>query len=153
MHDEAEIFRELAPLLRVRPEIKDICRFGAQWASQHDAQARGWAAFHIVTLGGRLLDVGNRVGIPLKVGDAVILPHGGPHTVRARSTKSGPTTLIRIARRLHDEILIKTNVDGEPTPRSFVAGSFSSMPMATWCSRLCRLSWFSRRIAGAKRPD
>ena len=25
MHDEAEIFRRLAPLLRVRPDIKDIC--------------------------------------------------------------------------------------------------------------------------------
>ena len=114
MYDEAEIFRELAPLLRVRPEIKDICRFGAQWASQHDAQARGWAAFHIVTFGGCLLDGGDRVGIPLKAGDAVILPHGGPHTVRARPTMPGPATLIRIARRLHDEILIKTNVDGEP---------------------------------------
>jgi hypothetical protein len=29
MH-EAEIFSELAPLLRVRPELQQICRFGAQ---------------------------------------------------------------------------------------------------------------------------
>jgi AraC family transcriptional regulator, activator of mtrCDE len=114
MYDEAEIFRELAPLLRVRPEIKDICRFGAQWASQHDAQARGWAAFHIVTRGGCLLDAADQVGIPLKAGDAAILPHGGPHTVRARPMVPGPATLIRIERRLHDEILVKTNVDGEP---------------------------------------
>ena len=27
MHNETEIFRELAPLLQVRPELQQICRF------------------------------------------------------------------------------------------------------------------------------
>jgi Cupin len=90
MRDEAEVFRGLAPLLRVRSEIKDICRFGAQWASKHGPEARGWGAFHIVTFGGCLLDVGDQIGIALKAGDAVICPtasrmsfaHGKRSTVR-----------------------------------------------------------------------
>jgi AraC family transcriptional regulator, activator of mtrCDE len=114
MHDEAEIFRELAPLLRVRPELKEICRFGAQWAAEQGPQAAGWAAFHIVTLGACLLDVGDQIGIPLKAGDAAVLPHGGPHNVRAWPTSVGPGSIIRVRRRLHDEIVVKSNVDGEP---------------------------------------
>lgn len=114
MDEEAEIFRELAPLLRVRPELKQICRFGAQWEAEHEPEKDGWAPFHIVTSGACLLDVGYRIGIPLKAGDAAVLPHGGPHTVRALPTAVGPTLVIRIHRRLHDELVVKSNVDGEP---------------------------------------
>jgi AraC family transcriptional activator of mtrCDE len=112
--DEAEIFRELAPLLRVRPELKEICRFGAQWASEHGSQSGGWAPFHIVTFGACLLEVGDGIAIPLKAGDAAVLPHGGPHTVRALPGAAGPTAPLHIHRRLHDEILVKSNVDGQP---------------------------------------
>jgi hypothetical protein len=28
-----------APRLRVRPELQHVCRFGAQWAFEHDRQA------------------------------------------------------------------------------------------------------------------
>src|SRR3979490_1758873 len=38
MYDAAEIFNELAPLLRVRPQLQQICRFGAQWSSQHEPE-------------------------------------------------------------------------------------------------------------------
>jgi AraC-like DNA-binding protein len=51
MYDETDIFTELAPLLRVRPELKEICRFGAQWAAKHEPDGSGWAPFHIVTHG------------------------------------------------------------------------------------------------------
>jgi len=81
MQDDAEIFQELAPLLRVRPELKDICKFGAQWASENPPQASGWAAFHIVTLGRCLLDAGDQIGIPLEARYVAILPHGGPPQV------------------------------------------------------------------------
>jgi hypothetical protein len=43
MYDEAEVFKELAPLLRVRPQLQQICRFGAQWSSQHEPEPEGWA--------------------------------------------------------------------------------------------------------------
>ena len=90
MH-EAEVFSELAPLLRVRPELQQICCFGAQWASEHGTEEDGWAPFHIVTCGSCLLDVGDRTGIELRAGDAAVLPHGGPHTVRALPTADGST--------------------------------------------------------------
>jgi AraC family transcriptional activator of mtrCDE len=124
MRNDAEIFRELAPLLRVRPELQQICRFGAQWVSEHEPEAGGWAPFHIVTFGVCLLDVGERVGIRLEAGDAAVLPHGGPHTVRALPTAAGPTSAVRIQRRLHDELVVKSNVDGEPDTKLI-------------CGRLC----------------
>jgi AraC family transcriptional activator of mtrCDE len=124
MDDEAEIFRELAPLLRVRPQLKEICQFGTQWVSEQASGERGWAPFHIVTLGACLLDVGDRTGILLKAGDAVVLPHAGPHVVRALPTAGGLPAALRIQRRLHDEILMKSNVDGEPDTKLI-------------CGRLC----------------
>lgn len=114
MQDEADIFRELAPLLRVRPELQQLCRFGAQWASEHEAEGKGWAPFHIVTLGGCLLDVGERVGILLEAGDVAVLPHGGRHTVRALPTAAGSSAALRVQQRRHDALVVKSNVDGEP---------------------------------------
>jgi AraC family transcriptional activator of mtrCDE len=111
---EAQIFSELAPLLRVRPELQQICRFGAQWASEHGPEAGGWAPFHIVTRGACLLDLGDRTTVELKASDAAVLPHGGPHTVRALPTAMGPTTVPCTHRRLHDELVVKSNVEGEP---------------------------------------
>jgi AraC family transcriptional activator of mtrCDE len=124
MRDDADIFRELAPLLRVRPELQQICRFGAQWASGHEPEGRGWAPFHIVTHGGCLLDAGDRIGIQLKAGDVAVLPHGGRHTVRALPTAGGAASVLRVHRRLHDELVVKSNVDGEPDTKLI-------------CGRLC----------------
>jgi hypothetical protein len=45
----------LAPLLRVRPELQYICRFGDQWASPHAAEPDAWAPFHVVTDGACVL--------------------------------------------------------------------------------------------------
>lgn len=114
MNNEAEIFQGLAPLLQVRPELQQICRFGAQWVSEHGPEARGWAPFHIVTYGACLLDVGDQAGILLKAGDAAVLPHGGPHTVRALPMADGPAAPLRVERRLHDNLVVKTNVAGDP---------------------------------------
>jgi AraC family transcriptional activator of mtrCDE len=111
-------------MLRVRPELQAICRFGAQWASGHEAEGRRWAPFHIVTLGGCLLDVGDRIGIRLHAGDVAVLPHGTPHTVRALPTAGGPASALRVNRRLYDELVVKTNVEGEPDTKLI-------------CGRLC----------------
>jgi hypothetical protein len=126
MYNEAEIFRELAPLLQVRPELKQICRYGAQWGSEHEPEAAGWAPFHIVTFGECLLDVGNRVGIPLKAGDAAALPHGGPHTIRAHPASMGSASILRVHRRLYDELPVNSNVDGEPDTKLFAVVCASS---------------------------
>src|SRR5260370_41687336 len=46
----------MAPLLRVRPELQDLCRFASQWDTVHEAEPPGWAQFHIVTKGRFLLE-------------------------------------------------------------------------------------------------
>jgi AraC family transcriptional regulator, activator of mtrCDE len=114
MYEEAQIFKELAALLRVRPQLQQICRFGAQWSSQHGPEPDGWAPFHIVTSGACLLDVGDRYGIALRAGDVAVLPRGGAHTVRALPTATGPASVVRLERRLYDELVVKSNLDGEP---------------------------------------
>ena len=124
MREAGEVFRGLAPLLRARPELQHICLFGAQWASEHGPEAAGWAPFHIVTFGACLLEMGGRPGVVLKAGDAAVLPHGGPHTVRALPTATGPHSALRVSRRLHDDLVVKSNVDGEPDTKLI-------------CGRLC----------------
>jgi AraC family transcriptional activator of mtrCDE len=103
MKVDADIFRGLAPLLRVRPELQVICQFGAQWEAKHVAEPQGWAPFHIA----------DRVGVPLAAGEVAVLPRGGAHTIRSLPGAAGSPTIIRVQRRLYDELLLKTNVDGE----------------------------------------
>jgi AraC family transcriptional activator of mtrCDE len=75
---------ELAPLLRVHPELEDFCRFGGSWTSDHDAAPQGIAYFHIVTRGRCLLDRPGSESLELAEGDVLILPHGDNHAVRSR---------------------------------------------------------------------
>jgi hypothetical protein len=70
----------LAPLLRVRPELQDICRFGDDWESWHDAAQPGWAVVH----GECLIDRPGHATMRLKAGDILLLPHGGAHLTRGR---------------------------------------------------------------------
>ena len=37
----------LAQLLRVRPELQQLCRFGAQWSSDHSSEAEGLGALSL----------------------------------------------------------------------------------------------------------
>ena len=109
---EAALFEALAPLLRVRPELQNICRFGAQWASPHAPEPEGWAPFHIVTAGRCRLDIPNSAPLTLTAGDVAILPHGGPHTVEALPSAAGTSAPVRSLPRAFDSIVTKTNVDG-----------------------------------------
>ncbi len=109
---EAEIFAALAPLIRVRPELQNICRFGAQWAAPHLPEPEGWAPFHIVTAGTCLLETPGAAPLTLRAGDIALLPHGGPHTVMALREATGPVTPVRSLPRSFDSIAVKTNVTG-----------------------------------------
>ncbi len=105
--DAADAVAGLAPLLRVRPELQQICRFGAQWASPHGPEESGWAPFHIVTAGACLLDADGQHGVRLEAGDVAVLPHGSPHTTRSLPGAAGPAWPVRVSRRPHDAILLK----------------------------------------------
>ncbi|WP_267221278.1 AraC family transcriptional regulator [Dyella silvae] len=75
---------ELAPLLRVQPELEDFCRFGGTWTSGHDSAPHGVAYFHIVTRGRCQLDRPGNEPLELTEGDVLVLPHGDSHAVRSR---------------------------------------------------------------------
>ncbi|HEY4253876.1 MAG TPA: AraC family transcriptional regulator [Roseomonas sp.] len=79
-----ELLNALVPLLRVRPVIEDVCRFGGSWESRHAPNGRGWAQFHLVGRGSCILE---RPGLPpliLEAGDILLMPHGDSHVVRSR---------------------------------------------------------------------
>ncbi|WP_064737337.1 AraC family transcriptional regulator [Bradyrhizobium sp. Ai1a-2] len=103
----------LAHLLRVRPEFQDICRFGGDWESRHDAAQPGWAYFHIVVRGQCLIDRPGHAVMRLEAGDILLLPHGSAHVTRGSigvGHASPP-----IATEYHNGICIKTSIGVEVT--------------------------------------
>ena len=116
MNDIAEVVSGLAPFLRVTPELQLICRFGAQWAADHEPEAPGWAPFHIVTRGVCVLQVGE-ARYTLQAGDVAVLPHGSPHLLQ--SIGGGEGGQMRIERRLDSGVAIRTNLAaGQDTEKS-----------------------------------
>ncbi|WP_343612736.1 AraC family transcriptional regulator [Novosphingobium sp.] len=71
----------LAPMLRVRPELQDYCRFGGDWCARHDPEESGWAAFHIVLKGSCVVERAGQAPVALQAGDVLLLPHGDGHVV------------------------------------------------------------------------
>jgi AraC family transcriptional activator of mtrCDE len=81
--DLFDTLSRLAPLLRVRPELQSLCRFGVEWKSPVEADSGESAPFHIVTQGKcviELLDSGRSIHVC--AGDVVVLPRGARHIVR-----------------------------------------------------------------------
>ena len=71
----------IAPMLRVRPELQDYCRFGGDWSAVHASEEPGWAAFHIVTKGRCVIERPGQPPVALDEGDVMLLPHGDGHVV------------------------------------------------------------------------
>jgi AraC family transcriptional regulator, activator of mtrCDE len=101
----------IAPLLRVRPELQDLCRFASQWDASHKAEQPGWAQFHIVTKGSCLLERLGGETLRLEAGNLLLLPHGDAHVVRSTSRGGGPGMPIRI--EFNNAIRMKTNTRDE----------------------------------------
>ncbi|HVE20983.1 MAG TPA: AraC family transcriptional regulator [Acidocella sp.] len=97
----------LAPLLHVRPELEDFCRFGGDWRSPHD-QMHGGAHFHIVTQGQCVLERSHRDVLTLQAGDVLLLPHGDRHVLRAPN--AGPAGGPPVSVTYSNAIRIKTSV-------------------------------------------
>ena len=107
--DAPDALSGLAPLLRVRPELESLCRFGQQWASPHDALAAGWAPFHLIARGSCLLELAGATPVLLEAGDIAILPHGDAHTTRGVDTPAGVRTTANLLARHNAAILVKSN--------------------------------------------
>lgn len=105
----------LAPLLQVRPVLDDLCEFGGRWASPHAAGGPGWAYFHIVTRGACELESPGHKPLRLQAGDALLLPHGDPHVMRARpgaaGTPAGTTTTYRNAIRHRSSLGVEPDTE------------------------------------------
>jgi AraC family transcriptional regulator, activator of mtrCDE len=105
----------VAPLLRVKPQLQQLCRFGAQWASEHASETNRWAPFHLVTRGGCILQLSGQVRtIKLAAGDIVVLPHGTPHVVRSSSTPPDARGPFGIRSQPFGPVELKTNTEGKP---------------------------------------
>jgi AraC family transcriptional activator of mtrCDE len=110
----ADILSSLAPLLRVRPELESLCRFGEQWASGHEPETDGWVPFHLVTRGECRIDRPGEEPHLLKAGDIAVLPHGGAHVMRGATTPASVIDVPHLRKYRTDAILVKTNTDQEP---------------------------------------
>ena len=84
----ADVFSALAPLLKVRPVLDDLCIFGGAWEAPHAQTRDGSAYFHIVTRGTCRIEADESGVTTLAAGDVLLLPHGVRHEVRSR--KKGP---------------------------------------------------------------
>jgi AraC family transcriptional activator of mtrCDE len=110
----ASVLENLASLLRVRPEIQQVCEFGGSWISEHTVETESWAPFHIVTRGECIIEVEGIAAKHLRAGDVAVLPHGDRHSIRAIASNGKPRTLIETSRRQHDDIKVKSTDNGEP---------------------------------------
>ena len=111
----ADALSGLAPLLRVRPELQYVCRFGAQWVSAHASETANWAPFHIVTVGSCVLHLtAVDQSILLQAGDVAVLPHGSAHVVHGPNNVHNASGPSGIHDRPGGAILVKTNTDGRP---------------------------------------
>lgn len=101
----------LAPFLRVKPELQDLCRFGGNWEGPHEDIAA--AQFHIVIRGDCVLERQDLEPLRLATGDILLLPHGDAHVVRsvAAGTKRPITTEFRNAIRVKSTKGIETDTE------------------------------------------
>lgn len=104
----ADPLSAIAPLLRVRQvEVQDVCRFASTWRSAHEAEAPGWAQFHMVTKGSCLLEAQTGETFRLQAGSLLLLPRGDAHIVR--SVHSGGSRAVPVRIEHNQAVRIKTN--------------------------------------------
>ncbi|GLS46660.1 AraC family transcriptional regulator [Methylobacterium brachythecii] len=111
-HEEtADALTGLAPMLRVRPELQDLCWYSHAWHSAHPPEAAGWAPFHIVAEGRCLMERAGEAPVLLGSGDIAVLPRGDAHTVRGVSDGA-----IETARTVetHGAVRLVRNGEGQP---------------------------------------
>ncbi|WP_139044028.1 cupin domain-containing protein [Allomesorhizobium alhagi] len=110
-----DILSGLAPLLRVRPELQYVCRFGSQWASPHPPEPDAWAPFHIVTDGTCVLHLPDLPrSVALESGDIAVLPRGSAHVMHGPDTAPDDPGPFKIQGHSNGTILVKSNTEAQP---------------------------------------
>jgi AraC family transcriptional regulator, activator of mtrCDE len=117
--DANELMLGLAPFLRVRPLLDDICRFGGDWAAPHDQADGAEAWFHIITRGNCRLERTGEGRLDLSAGDILLLPRGDAHVVR--SPRATGSALRPISTEYRNAIRLKTTGDS-PADTEIVCG-------------------------------
>jgi AraC family transcriptional activator of mtrCDE len=102
----------LAGLLRVRPHLDDVCRFGGAWTARHETEPAGHAYFHIVTRGRATLQRPGDEPLHVQAGDILLLPRGDAHAMR----NAGPDTTrpLPVSVQHRGSLRLKTNPGAEP---------------------------------------
>lgn len=78
-----DAFEGVAPLLRARPIIDELCHFESEWAQTREHAWGGQAWFHIVVRGSCVLEHVSDNLLTLRAGDVLLLPHGNAHVIRS----------------------------------------------------------------------
>lgn len=102
----------LAPLLRVRPHLEDVCRFGGAWAAPHEPEPARQAYFHIVTRGRATLRRPGGESLHVAAGDILLLPRGDAHTLHGAGALAQAPLPVTV--RQHQDLRFKTTVGAEP---------------------------------------
>jgi AraC family transcriptional activator of mtrCDE len=84
-----DAFEGIAPLLRARLIIDELCHFDSEWTQTKEHASAGYAWFHIVLRGSCVLEQAREGLLTISAGDVLLLPHGNAHVIR--SAKSSDT--------------------------------------------------------------
>ena len=107
-----DVLSGLAPLLRVRPHLDDVCRFGGAWAAITEPEPAGQAYFHIVTRGRVTLQRPGSEPLHLAAGDILLLLRGDAHTMRDAGPNAQPPVPVGV--RHHGALRFKPSLGTEP---------------------------------------
>jgi AraC family transcriptional activator of mtrCDE len=94
MCDESvDLLSGLAPLIRVKPEIRSLCSLCSNWGCAHEIGHSDSAAFHIVISGSCEIGLAESArSIVLQGNDLAVLPHGSRHVVRRSASDASHTS-------------------------------------------------------------
>jgi AraC family transcriptional activator of mtrCDE len=118
MSRSPDALTSLAPMLRVRPELQDYCRFGGDWCAAHAPEEQGWAGFHIVLRGHCVVERQGQAPVALRQGDVLLLPRGDAHVVFGGDDRQAFRPIHYIGR---DYIRVK-QTEGEGIDTELVCG-------------------------------
>src|ERR1700743_532253 len=78
-----DVFEAIAPLLRARLIIDELCHFDSEWTQTREHALAGKEWFHIVVRGSCVLEQVGGGLLTINARDVLLLPHGNAHVIRS----------------------------------------------------------------------